>query len=42
MQIENTDCLTLMKKIDDNSIDLILTDPPYNLGLFAKSRAANL
>ena len=42
MQIENTDCLTLMKKIDDDSIDLILTDPPYNLGLFAKSRAANL
>ena len=42
MQIENTDCLTLMKEIDDNSIDLILTDPPYNLGLFAKSRAANL
>lgn len=25
------DCLELLKTIDDNSIDLILTDPPYEL-----------
>jgi DNA modification methylase len=25
----NVDCLELLKTIDDNSIDLILTDPPY-------------
>jgi len=26
------DCLDLFKKIDDESIDLIVIDPPYNLG----------
>ena len=31
-----------MNKMDDNSIDLILTDPPYNLGKFMKDRATNL
>jgi len=25
----NADCLEAMKNIPDNSIDLILTDPPY-------------
>lgn len=30
-QIYNIDCLYLMKKIEDNSIDLIFADPPYNL-----------
>ena len=24
------DCLEFMKQIEDNSIDLIITDPPYN------------
>ena len=38
----NTDCLNAMKKMEDNSIDLVLTDPPYNLGLFMKNRATNL
>ena len=26
------DCLEGLKKLPDNSIDLILTDPPYNMG----------
>lgn len=26
------DCLEIMKTIPDKSIDLILTDPPYNIG----------
>lgn len=26
------DCLEVMKKIPDNSIDLVLTDPPYGVG----------
>ena len=26
------DCLGIMKKIDDKSIDLVLTDPPYGIG----------
>ena len=31
-----------MSMLEDDSIDLILTDPPYNLGLFMQSRATNL
>ena len=30
-KIYNMDCIEGMKQIDDNSIDLILTDPPYNI-----------
>ncbi|MDD4892406.1 MAG: site-specific DNA-methyltransferase [Candidatus Rickettsiella isopodorum] len=29
--IYNCDCLELLKQISDKSIDLVLTDPPYNL-----------
>ena len=28
-KVINKDCLEVMKKIPDNSIDLVLTDPPY-------------
>jgi site-specific DNA-methyltransferase (adenine-specific) len=27
------DCLEEMKKIPDKSIDLVLTDPPYGIGV---------
>jgi len=30
-RVYNEDCLEGMKKIDDKSVDLILTDPPYNI-----------
>jgi len=40
--IYNDDCINTMKKIQDDSVDLIITDPPYNLGLFMKERATNL
>lgn len=36
------DCIKKMLEINDKSIDLILTDPPYNLGLFMKGRDTNL
>lgn len=26
------DCLELMKEMEDNSVDLVLTDPPYGIG----------
>lgn len=42
VQLINEDCLTAMKSLDDDSVDLILTDPPYNLGLFMKDRDTNL
>ena len=28
--IYNEDCLSTMSKLEDNSIDLIITSPPYN------------
>jgi len=30
-KIYNMDCLDGMKQLDDNSIDLVLTDPPYGI-----------
>jgi site-specific DNA-methyltransferase (adenine-specific) len=32
-QIHNIDCLEGLKQIPDNSVDFILTDPPYNINL---------
>ena len=32
IDIKQGDCLELMKKLPDNSIDLIFTDGPYALG----------
>ena len=31
IQLLQGDCLELMKDIKDNSIDLIVTDPPYRV-----------
>ena len=31
IQIKQGDCLELMKEIPDKSIDLIVTDPPYDI-----------
>lgn len=36
------DCLALLDTIPDNTVDLIVTDPPYNLGNFMISRDTNL
>lgn len=30
-KIHNIDCLEGLKQLEDNSVDLIVTDPPYNL-----------
>ena len=39
MTLLQGDCLELMKKIPDNSVDMVLTDPPYSSGgLFAGDR----
>jgi site-specific DNA-methyltransferase (adenine-specific) len=40
--LSNGDCLNRMKLIPTNNVDLILTDPPYNLGLFMHNRQTNL
>ena len=39
-KIYNMDCLEGMKQIEDNSIDLIVTDPPYNTGMQKNDNAA--
>ncbi|MEK5256599.1 site-specific DNA-methyltransferase [Paenibacillus sp. FSL F4-0125] len=38
----NEDCIDSMSKLRSESVELILTDPPYNLGLFMKDRDTNL
>ena len=35
------DCLKVMKKIPDSSIDLVITDPPYTMTKFGKSCRPN-
>ena len=40
--LANGDCIERMRLIPSHSIDLIITDPPYNLGLFMHHRGTNL
>ena len=35
------DCLELMKQMPDKSVDLIITDPPYNINVQSKNCAAS-
>ena len=37
MQLLNADCIEAMKTMADNSVDSIVTDPPYELGFMGKS-----
>jgi DNA modification methylase len=37
MKLINSDCIATMKAMPDNFIDLIVTDPPYELGFMGKS-----
>ena len=30
--LHNDDCINVLKAMDSNSVDLILTDPPYGIG----------
>jgi modification methylase len=38
-EIYNEDCLAFMAKIPDNSVDLIITSPPYNKGFYTSKNA---
>ena len=38
-KIHNEDCLEILKEIEDNSIDLVVTDPPYKVT--ARGNAGN-
>ena len=41
-QVACGSCVDLMRAIPNESVDLVLTDPPYNLGLFMKERGTNM
>ena len=41
-QLLQGECVDVMKSIPNKSIDAIITDPPYNLGLFMHKRNTNL
>ena len=36
IDLRNGDCLNVLKELDDNSIDSIVTDPPYGLSFMGK------
>ncbi|MDE6473819.1 MAG: site-specific DNA-methyltransferase [Clostridia bacterium] len=36
------ECNTEMRNLEKRTVDLVLTDPPYNLGLFMQKRETNL
>lgn len=38
----NDDCLLGLKSLPENSVELVLTDPPYNLGAHMKSRGSGI
>lgn len=40
-KIYNEDCLQTMKRIKDNSVNCIVTSPPYNKGYWSKNRNIN-
>lgn len=42
IKLINGNCLKVMKELPDASVDLIVTDPPYNLGNFMRERDTNL
>jgi modification methylase len=39
--IHNEDCLETMSRMDDSSVDLIITSPPYNKGYWSSNRNLN-
>lgn len=42
INLYNGNCVDVLKTIEDNSVDLVVTDPPYNLGNFMRVRQTNL
>ena len=42
VELHHDDCIAAMSQMHPQSVDLILTDPPYNLGKFMKNRDTNL
>ena len=42
MTLINGDCIRALNSLSNDSVDLTLTDPPYNLGNFMRERDTNL
>lgn len=42
INLYNNNCINVMRELGDSTVDLICTDPPYNLGKFMKDRQTNL
>lgn len=42
VRLYNQDCIFAMQQIEGESVELIVTDPPYNLGNFMINRDTNL
>lgn len=42
MDIRNGECIEELATLEDNIVDLVLTDPPYNLANFMNNRDTNL
>lgn len=42
IKLYNQDCIVAMKNIEEKTVSLIVTDPPYNLGNFMRNRDTNL
>ena len=42
IDLRKGNCIGIMSNLEDRSIDLVLTDPPYNIGEFAKERGAQI
>lgn len=40
-KIYNEDCLKVLGKISDNSIDVVVTSPPYNKNIYAKAQGTS-
>lgn len=40
-KIYNEDCLITMQRMEDNSVDLIITSPPYNKNAYAVGSGSN-
>jgi len=41
-KIYNEDCIETLKKIDDNSVDVVVTSPPYNKNVYVTGKGQSL
>ncbi|CAM3197943.1 restriction endonuclease [Streptobacillus felis] len=42
IEIINGECIEELRKLDSSTVDLIITDPPYNIANFMNGRDTNI